>query len=40
MTGEGEGNEARKKKAVVVEKIYISKKQPELNELRQTLLLK
>ena len=30
----------REKKAVVVEKIYISKKQPELNELRQTVLLK
>ena len=27
------------KKFVVVEKIYISKKQPELNELRQTVLL-
>ena len=30
----------RKKEFVVVEKIYISKKQPELNELRQTVLLK
>ena len=30
----------REKKFVVVEKIYISKKQPELNELRQTVLLK
>ena len=28
------------KKFVVVEKIYISKKQPELNKLRQTVLLK
>ena len=32
------GGEGRK--VVVVEKIYISKKQPELNELRQTVLLK
>ena len=30
----------REKKSVVVEKMYISKKQPELNELRQTVLLK
>ena len=30
----------RGKMSVVVEKIYISKKQPELNELRQTVLLK
>ena len=28
------------KKSVVVGNIYISKKQPELNELRQTVLLK
>ena len=30
----------REKKLFVVEKIYISKKQPELNELRQTVLFK
>ena len=29
-----------KKKSVVLEKKYISKKQTELNELRQTVLLK
>ena len=29
----------REKKSVVVEKMYILKKQPELNELRQTVLL-
>ena len=28
------------KKSVVVEKMYISNKLPELNELRQTVLLK
>ena len=30
----------KEKKFVVVEKINTSKKQPELNELRQTVLLK
>ena len=29
----------RKKNSVVLEKKYISKKQPELNELRQTVLI-
>ena len=32
--------DGEEKKSVVVENIYISKKQPELNELRQTVLLK